>query len=224
MLESIRYSLVSQIVTKELAGIDEANRKKVVKRNLVEAMHDTAMVEEWELDDIVKATPLRFMDWYLGHGYKIEWTGDDDGPVFPTDGTMNVLTRHLNKILERDWKIDFGTLCDHCHNEIMTIMVKMGFRIQGFKNGKYTTISALAPAVEAYELGNGISLSDFICRSLPTSLLLRVGIMEGVCPVGIASRFSHTSEIFCQVEHIGERLGCSFLDTGADSWFILSYP
>ena len=40
-------------LTKELAGIDEANRKKVVKRNLAEAMHDTAMVEEWELDDIV---------------------------------------------------------------------------------------------------------------------------------------------------------------------------
>ena len=65
-------------------------------------------------------------------------TGDPEGPVFPTDGTLNVLTRHLNKILERDWKIDFGTLCDHCRNEIMMIMVKMGFRIQGFKNGKYT--------------------------------------------------------------------------------------
>ena len=48
-------------LTKELAGIDEANRKKVVKRNLVGAMHDTAMVEEWELDDMVKATP--FISW-----------------------------------------------------------------------------------------------------------------------------------------------------------------
>ena len=56
-------------LTKELAGINEANRKKVVKRNLVEAMHDTAMVEEWELDDIVKATPLRFMDWYVEHAW-----------------------------------------------------------------------------------------------------------------------------------------------------------
>ena len=78
-------------------------------------------------------------------------------------------------------------------------MVEMGFRIQGFKNGKYTAISALAPAEEesgaaalAYELGNGISLGGFIRRSFPTSLLLRVGIMEGVCPVGIASRFSHS--------------------------------
>ena len=59
------------------------------------------------------------------------------------------------------------------------------------------------PLLEAYELGNGISLSGFIRHSLPTSFLLRVGIMEGVCPVGIASRFSH-SEIFGQVEHIGE--------------------
>ena len=108
-------------------------------------MHDTAMVEEWELDDIVKATPLRFMDWYKEHGYKIKWSGDDDGPVFPTDGTVGVLNRHLDKILERDWKIDFGTLCDHCRNEIMTIMVEMGLRIQGFKNGQYTAISALAP-------------------------------------------------------------------------------
>ena len=79
------------------------------------------------------------------------------------------------------------------------------------------------PLLEAYELGNGISLSGFIRRSLPTSLLLRVGIMEGVCPVGIASRFSH-SEIFCQVEHVGDRLGCSFLNAGTDSWFVLSYP
>ena len=133
-------------LTKELAGIDEANRKKVIKRNLVEAMHDTAMVEEWELDDIVKATPLRFMDWYKEHGYKISWSGDDEGPVFPTDGTVGVLNRHLDKILERDWKIDFGTLCDHCRNEILTIMEEMGFRVQGFKNGKYTAISALAPA------------------------------------------------------------------------------
>ena len=119
-------------LTKELAGIDEANRKKVVKRNLVDAMKDTAMVEEWELDDMVRATPLRLMEWYLDHGYKVEWTGDPEGPVFPTDGTVSVLTRHLNKILEWDWKIDFGTLCDHCRNEIMTIMGEMGFHIRGF--------------------------------------------------------------------------------------------
>ena len=57
-------------LTKELAGINEANRKKVVEQNLVEAMHDTAMVEEWELDDMmVKATPLCFMEWYLDHAW-----------------------------------------------------------------------------------------------------------------------------------------------------------
>ena len=75
--------------------------------------------------------------------------GNSEGLVFPTDGTVRVLNRHLDKILERDWKIDFGTLCDYCRNEIMTIMVKMGFRIQGFTNEKYTAISALAPAEES---------------------------------------------------------------------------
>ena len=68
--------------------------------------------------------------------------------MFPMDGTVGVLTRLLDKIMERDWKIDFGTLCDFCRNEIMTILIEMGFRVQGFKNGKYTAISALAPAEE----------------------------------------------------------------------------
>ena len=143
-------------MTEKLAGTDEANQKKVTKCNLVEEMKDTARVEEWELDDMVRATPLRYVEWYLDHGYKVEWTGDLEGPVFPTDGTVGVLTRHLDKILERDWKIDFQTLCDYCRNEIMTILVEMGFRIQGFTNGKYTTISALAPTEEESGAAAGI--------------------------------------------------------------------
>ena len=62
------------------------------------------------------------------------------------------LTRLLNKIMERD----FGTFCDYCRNEIMTILVEMGFRIQGFTNGKYTTISALAPTEEESGAAAGI--------------------------------------------------------------------
>ena len=96
------------------------------------------------------------MEWYLDHGYKVEWTGNPEGPVFPIDGTVGVLTRHLNKILERDWKVDFGTLCDHCRNEIMTIMIEMGFRIQGFKNGKYKAISTLALKEEESGVAAGV--------------------------------------------------------------------
>ena len=76
----------------ELAGINEANQKKVTKRHLVDAMKDTAMVYGWELDDMVRATPLHYVEWwYLDQGYKVEWTGDPEGPDFPTDGAVVVL-------------------------------------------------------------------------------------------------------------------------------------
>ena len=58
----------------ELAGITEANQKKVRKKNLVGAMEDTALVEEWTLDDMVETIPVRFVDWYVEHNYKVEWT------------------------------------------------------------------------------------------------------------------------------------------------------
>ena len=141
---------------KELAGITEANQKKVRKKNLVGAMEDTALVEEWTLDDMVKTIPVRFVDWYVEHNYKVEWTGDPDGPDFPSDGIVGVLSHHLDKVLERDWKIDFGTLCDHCRNEILAKLVEMGFRIQGFKNGKYTAISTLAPTEEESGAAAGV--------------------------------------------------------------------
>ena len=70
---------------------------------------------------------------------------------------VGVLTHGvLDKIIERYWKIDFGTFCDYCGNEIMTVLVEMGFRIPGFKNGKYITISALAPTEEEPGAAAGI--------------------------------------------------------------------
>ena len=66
---------------------------------------------------------------------------------------------------------------------------------------------------------DGILLCGFDCRTLLESFLLQVGIMEGVsCPVGIATGSGH-SEVLCQVYHVGNRLGISFLD-----WFIFSNP
>ena len=51
----------------------------------------------------------------------------------------------------------------------------------------------------------------------PTSFLLLVGVMEGVCPVGIASGSIIYGEVLCQTLHVGDGIRVILLDTGAMS-------
>ena len=45
-----------------------------------------------------------------------------------------------------EWEVSFGDLCDWLRSEILSKLMDMGYTVTGMKNGKFTALSALAPA------------------------------------------------------------------------------
>ena len=94
----------------ELAGINEAFRKKTAKAKLDKAVAKTEAERGWSMEAMVKDNPECFAQWYRDHDYSVEWKVDRVGPSFPDDGILKIINHVLDHIIAEAWKTDFGTV------------------------------------------------------------------------------------------------------------------